>query len=406
MLCGKRLPQIARHEGPLGPARLNRTPGSLWIAPTLPGKVPHGTRETDSRHRRSRILGVSLVRTAGRAGQSRVLPRQFSDRQSGQYRDLLDHTRFTFLKHDIVEPFDLRVDEIYNLACPASPIHYQSDPIHTLKTSVYGSIHLLNLAVRYQARILQASTSEVYGDPHQHPQTETYWGNVNPTASAPATTRASGVPKPCSSTITAMMVPIKVARIFNTYGPRMDRHDGRVVSNFIVQALQEHPITIYGDGRQTRSFCFVKDLVDGLVSLMGTRRELTGPVEPGQSARGDHAALGPADPGADGLAVSGELRTPSAGRPVRPPSGHRPGPHAVELASAYESQRRSARHSHLSSAATRRRTNRRHALPTAEARDHSSSWTRRPHSSRVPGLRRGIAFDGRTRARSQLPRPA
>jgi UDP-glucuronate decarboxylase len=195
---------------------------------------------------------------------------------------LLDNTHFTFLKHDIVEPFDLRVDEIYNLACPASPIHYQSDPIHTLKTSVHGAIHLLDLAVRHRARILQASTSEVYGDPRQHPQTETYWGNVNPTGIRACYDEG----KRCAETLFSDYhrrygVPIKIARIFNTYGPRMDRNDGRVVSNFIVQALQQQPITIYGDGRQTRSFCFVKDLIEGLVAFMNSRRELTGPLNLG-----------------------------------------------------------------------------------------------------------------------------
>jgi UDP-glucuronate decarboxylase len=195
---------------------------------------------------------------------------------------LIENPRFTLLKHDIVEPFDLRVDEIYNLACPASPVQYQNDPVHTLKTSVYGSIHLLDLAVRYRARILQASTSEVYGDPHQHPQPETYWGNVNPTGIRACYDEG----KRCAETLffdyhRHCSVPIKIARIFNTYGPRMDRNDGRVVSNFIVQALQQQPITIYGDGRQTRSFCFVKDLVEGLVSFMAGRRELTGPLNLG-----------------------------------------------------------------------------------------------------------------------------
>ncbi len=195
---------------------------------------------------------------------------------------LLDNKRFTFLKHDIVEPFDVRVDEIYNLACPASPLHYQTDPIHTLKTSVCGSLHLLALAVRYRARILQASTSEVYGDPQQHPQTETYWGNVNPTGIRACYDEG----KRCAETLffdyhRHYAVPIRIARIFNTYGPRMDRNDGRVVSNFIVQALLQQPLTIYGDGRQTRSFCFVRDLVEGLVTFMGSRREITGPLNLG-----------------------------------------------------------------------------------------------------------------------------
>ena len=195
---------------------------------------------------------------------------------------LLGHRDFRFLKHDVVEPFELRVDEIYNLACPASPIHYQADPIHTLKTSVYGTVNLLDLAVRHKAKILQASTSEVYGDPEQHPQQEGYWGNVNPNGIRACYDEG----KRCAETLffdywRRYGVEIKIARIFNTYGPRMDQDDGRVVSNFIVQALQHEPITVYGDGHQTRSFCFVNDMVDGLVSLMDSDPDLTGPINLG-----------------------------------------------------------------------------------------------------------------------------
>jgi len=195
---------------------------------------------------------------------------------------LMGHRGFRFIKHDIVEPFELRVDEIYNLACPASPVHYQADPVHTLKTSVYGSIHLLDLAVRHKARILQASTSEVYGDPKQHPQQESYWGNVNPNGVRACYDEG----KRCAETLffdyhRRCGVEIKIARIFNTYGPRMDQDDGRVISNFIVQALQNQPLTVYGDGTQTRSFCFVKDMIDGLLALMDSPADLTGPLNLG-----------------------------------------------------------------------------------------------------------------------------
>lgn len=195
---------------------------------------------------------------------------------------LLGNRDFRLLKHDIVEPFDFRAEEIYNLACPASPVHYQADPIHTLRTSVYGSINLLDLAVRHRARILQASTSEVYGDPEQHPQPESYWGNVNPDGIRACYDEG----KRCAETLffdcwRRYGVEIKIARIFNTYGPRMDLDDGRVISNFVVQALQNQPITVYGDGRQTRSFCFVNDMVDGLVALMESAPDLTGPLNLG-----------------------------------------------------------------------------------------------------------------------------
>jgi len=195
---------------------------------------------------------------------------------------LLAHARFRLLRHDVIEPLEVRIDEIYNLACPASPVHYQADPIQTLKTSVYGAANLLDLAVRHGARILQASTSEVYGDPDQHPQSETYWGNVNPDGIRACYDEG----KRCAETLffdyhRRYGMQIKIARIFNTYGPRMDLDDGRVVSNFIVQALRQQPLTVYGDGRQTRSFCFVDDLVDGLIVLMRTPPNITGPFNLG-----------------------------------------------------------------------------------------------------------------------------
>jgi UDP-glucuronate decarboxylase len=195
---------------------------------------------------------------------------------------LLSEPLFEFIRHDITMPLYVEVDEIYNLACPASPIHYQHDPVQTTKTSVLGTINMLGLAKRLKCRILQASTSEVYGDPAVHPQTEDYWGNVNPIG--PRSCYDEG--KRCAETLffdyqRQHALEIKVARIFNTYGPRMHPSDGRVVSNFIVQALKEEPITIYGDGRQTRSFCYVDDLIDGLVRLMDSPAEFTGPVNLG-----------------------------------------------------------------------------------------------------------------------------
>src|SRR5215469_1632045 len=185
------------------------------------------------------------------------------------------HPRFEFMRHDVTFPLYIEVDQIYNLACPASPIHYQRDPVQTTKTSVHGAINMLGLAKRLKARILQASTSEVYGDPAIHPQTEDYWGNVNPIG--PRSCYDEG--KRCAETLffdyhRQHGLPIKVARIFNTYGPRMHPNDGRVVSNFIVQALQNRDITVYGDGSQTRSFCYVDDLVDGLLRLMNSKDDI------------------------------------------------------------------------------------------------------------------------------------
>ena len=195
---------------------------------------------------------------------------------------LLENPNFELLRHDVTFPLYVEVDQIYNMACPASPIHYQRDPVQTTKTSVHGAINMLGLAKRTGARILQASTSEVYGDPHIHPQTEDYWGNVNPIGIRSCYDEG----KRCAETLffdywRQHNTQIKVARLFNTYGPRMLPDDGRVVSNFIVQALQGHDITVYGDGMQTRSFCFVDDMVDGLIGLMNSRVEVTGPMNLG-----------------------------------------------------------------------------------------------------------------------------
>jgi UDP-glucuronate decarboxylase len=198
---------------------------------------------------------------------------------------LIGKPRFELLRHDVTFPLYVEVDEIYNLACPASPIHYQHDPVATTKTSVHGAINMLGLAKRLKCRILQASTSEVYGDPTQHPQREDYWGNVNPVG--PRSCYDEG--KRCAETLffdyhRQHRLEIKVARIFNTYGPRMHPNDGRVVSNFIMQALKGEPITIYGDGHQTRSFCYVDDLIGGLMCLMESPKDFTGPVNIGNSS--------------------------------------------------------------------------------------------------------------------------
>jgi UDP-glucuronate decarboxylase len=195
---------------------------------------------------------------------------------------LLDHKRFELIRHDVTFPLYIEVDEIYNLACPASPVHYQRDPVQTTKTSVHGAINMLGLAKRVRAKIFQASTSEVYGDPTVHPQTEDYWGNVNPVG----TRSCYDEGKRCAETLffdyyRQHKMRIKVARIFNTYGPRMHPNDGRVVSNFIVQALLGHDITVYGDGSQTRSFCYVDDLIDGFVRLMASGDDVTGPINLG-----------------------------------------------------------------------------------------------------------------------------
>ena len=195
---------------------------------------------------------------------------------------LHNHSRLEFMRHDVCFPLYVEVDEIYNLACPASPVHYQHDPVQTTKTSVIGAINMLGLAKRVKAKIFQASTSEVYGDPSVHPQPESYWGNVNPIGIRSCYDEG----KRCAETLffdyhRQHKVEIKVARIFNTYGPRMHPADGRVVSNFIVQALKGDPITIYGEGKQTRSFCYVDDLVEGFLRLMDTGPDVTGPINIG-----------------------------------------------------------------------------------------------------------------------------
>ena len=196
--------------------------------------------------------------------------------------DLLDHPCFEAMRHDVTFPLYVEIDQIYNLACPASPVHYQLDPVQTTKTSVHGAINLLGLAKRVRARILQASTSEVYGDPKVHPQTEDYWGHANPIGSRACYDEG----KRCAETLffdyrRQHGLTIKVARIFNTYGPKMHPNDGRVVSNFIVQALKGERLTVFGDGRQTRSFCYIDDMIEALIRLMASSDEFTGPVNLG-----------------------------------------------------------------------------------------------------------------------------
>lgn len=195
---------------------------------------------------------------------------------------LLGHPRFELIRHDVTFPLYVEVDEIYNLACPASPVHYQHDPVQTIKTSVHGAINMLGLAKRVKATIFQASTSEVYGDPEVHPQVESYWGHVNPIG--PRSCYDEG--KRCAEALFFAYraqngIPVKIGRLFNTYGPNMHPNDGRVVSNFIMQALQNRPITLYGDGLQTRSFCYVEDLIEVIVLFMGTLPEVTGPMNMG-----------------------------------------------------------------------------------------------------------------------------
>ncbi|WP_298234019.1 UDP-glucuronic acid decarboxylase family protein [uncultured Azohydromonas sp.] len=228
------------------------------------------------------FLGSHLCDRLLEAGHDVLCVDNFFTGSKQNIRHLLANPHFELMRHDVTFPLYVEVGRIYNLACPASPIHYQHDPVQTTKTSVHGAINMLGLAKRVKARILQASTSEVYGDPEMHPQTEDYWGRVNPIG--PRSCYDEG--KRCAETLffdyhRQHRLEVKVARIFNTYGPRMHPNDGRVVSNFIVQALRGQDITIYGDGQQTRSFCYVDDLIEGLVKLMDTPADFAGPVNIG-----------------------------------------------------------------------------------------------------------------------------
>ena len=228
------------------------------------------------------FLGSHLCKRLLQDGNDVLCVDNFFTGNKNNILELFDNPRFELLRHDVTFPLYVEVDEIYNLACPASPIHYQFDPVQTTKTSVHGAINMLGLAKRVRAKIFQASTSEVYGDPQIHPQTESYWGHVNPIGFRSCYDEG----KRCAETLffdyrRQHNLRIKVARIFNTYGPNMHPNDGRVVSNFIVQALQNKPITIYGDGSQTRSFCYVDDLIEAFVRLMDTEDDFTGPVNTG-----------------------------------------------------------------------------------------------------------------------------
>jgi UDP-glucuronate decarboxylase len=228
------------------------------------------------------FLGSYLCRRLIAEGASVVCVDNYFTGTRRNLEEIIEHPNFELLRHDVTFPLYIEVDQIYNLACPASPIHYQHDPVQTTKTSVHGAINMLGLAKRLRAKILQASTSEVYGDPTVHPQNEGYWGHVNPIG--PRSCYDEG--KRCAETLffdywRQHKLSIKVARIFNTYGPRMHPNDGRVVSNFIVQALLGRDISVFGDGLQTRSFCYVDDLIDGLVLLMNTPDEVTGPINIG-----------------------------------------------------------------------------------------------------------------------------
>jgi UDP-glucuronate decarboxylase len=228
------------------------------------------------------FLGSHLCERLLNEGDEVLCADNFFTGRRSNVAHLLENPCFELLRHDVTFPLFVEVDEIYNLACPASPVHYQHDPVQTTKTSVHGAINMLGLAKRTGARIFQASTSEVYGDPEVHPQTEDYWGNVNPIGIRSCYDEG----KRCAETLffdyhRQHGVEIKVARIFNTYGPRMHPNDGRVVSNFIVQALKGEPITVHGDGSQTRSFCYVDDLIEGFIRLMASDKEITGPVNLG-----------------------------------------------------------------------------------------------------------------------------
>jgi UDP-glucuronate decarboxylase len=228
------------------------------------------------------FLGSHLCDRLIEAGHDVLCVDNFFTGSKENVSHLMSHPRFELMRHDVTFPLYVEVDEIYNLACPASPVHYQHDPVQTTKTSVHGAINMLGLAKRVRAKILQASTSEVYGDPEVHPQPESYWGKVNPVGIRSCYDEG----KRCAETLffdywRQHQLQIKVVRIFNTYGPRMHPNDGRVVSNFIVQALKGEDITIYGDGQQTRSFCFVDDLIEAKLRMMGTASDVTGPVNIG-----------------------------------------------------------------------------------------------------------------------------
>lgn len=228
------------------------------------------------------FVGSHLCKRLLEEGDEVLCVDNYSSGAPSNVQPLLSNSRFSVIRHDVTVPLDVEVEQIYNMACPASPVHYQRDPVQTTKTCVYGAINMLELAKRTKARVLQASTSEVYGDPEEHPQSESYWGRVNPVGIRSCYDEG----KRCAEALffdyqRQYDVEIKVVRIFNTYGPNMHPQDGRVVSNFIVQALKNEDITIYGDGQQTRSFCYVEDLIEGMVRMMNSSVDVTGPMNLG-----------------------------------------------------------------------------------------------------------------------------
>src|SRR5215813_11383955 len=270
-------------------ARWGGLPAGNKLEP-ISGEVPGSLRRGGGMHLETRVivtggagfLGSHLCERLLKNGANLICVDNFFTGTRRNIDRIIDHHRFDLIRHDVTFPLYIEADQIYNLACPASPIHYQHDPVQTTKTNVHGAINMLGLAKRLRASILQASTSEVYGDPAVHPQQEEYWGNVNPIGVRSCYDEG----KRCAETLffdywRQHRLRIKVLRIFNTYGPRMQPNDGRVVSNFIIQALNNQPITIYGDGLQTRSFCFVDDLVSGMIGLMNTPDTVTGPINCG-----------------------------------------------------------------------------------------------------------------------------
>ena len=287
------------------------------------------------------FLGSHLCERLLKGGASVICVDNYFTGTRRNIDGMLDHHRFELIRHDVTFPLYVEVDQIYNLACPASPIHYQHDPVQTTKTSVHGAINMLGLAKRLRAKILQASTSEVYGDPSVHPQHEDYWGHVNPIG--PRSCYDEG--KRCAETLffdywRQHKLRIKVARIFNTYGPRMHPNDGRVVSNFIVQALLGRDITVFGDGQQTRSFCYVDDLIDGLIRLMNTRRRRDRTDQYRQPQGVHHPGTGVAGHRADGIALAHRASAAAAGRSAATPPGHFESPRRAEMGAAHRTQGR------------------------------------------------------------------
>ena len=287
------------------------------------------------------FLGSFLCERLLAAGHDVICVDNFYTGNRDNILHLLDNKRFEFIRHDVTFPLYLEVDWIFNLACPASPLHYARDPVQTVKTNVHGAINMLGLAKRTKARIFQASTSEVYGDPSVHPQTEGYWGNVNPIG--PRACYDEG--KRCAETLffdyhRQYGLEIRVGRIFNTYGPRMHPSDGRVVSNFVLQALRGEPITLFGDGSQTRSFCYVDDLVEAILRLMQSdHAEATGPIQPRQSRRVHHPRAGRNGDRDDRLALPNHREAAARERPAAAPAEHRPGPRAAGLGAEGEPAR-------------------------------------------------------------------